>query len=74
MAITVKVITGPDPAFLYLHGSDPDYPAASQTRSIALAEIASGALTIAEEKAALVSDVTQSIVNLQAAEAALQEL
>lgn len=73
--IKVSVIPGPDNgAFLYLHGYSETYPSASQTRSVALAALASGSVTIATEKAALIADVEQSVINLQAANAAIGEL
>lgn len=74
--LTVKVsqTAGPDPAFFYLKGEQEGYPAATRTRSIPLAMLADGTLTVATEKAALVSDVEQAVINLQAAEAAIGEL
>lgn len=76
MVHTLKVTqtTGPDPAFFYLKCEADGYPAATRTRSIPLAMLADGTLTIANEKAALIQDVQQAVVNLQAAEAAMQEI
>ncbi len=72
--VTVKQATGPDPAFLYLLAEIEGYPACSTTRSISLARIADGTLTVAAEKAALVAEVEQKRINFDAAIAALGEL
>lgn len=76
MGYTLKVtsIAGPDPAFFYLKCEVEGYPAATRTRSIPLAMLADGTLNVATEKAALVSDVEQAVINLQAAETAMQEI
>lgn len=76
MGYTLKVesIAGPDPAFLYIRASVDGFPAATRTRSIPLAMLADGTLTVAAEKAALIADVEQAVINLQAAEAAIGEL
>ena len=74
MTVTVKAVSGPDPVnFVYLEGSVEGVPQVTQTRTVATAALASGALTIAGEKAALIADVEQALVNWQAAQAALQE-
>lgn len=72
--ITVKSIEGPAGPFLYLHGSHPDYPHCDAVRSVALSSLASGALTVPLEKAALIATVEQNILNWNAAQAALGEL
>jgi len=75
MTIQVTSVTGPDTgAFLYLKGSDPAYPHCDTIRTVALAALASGALTVAGERAALVADVEQKITNWNAAQAAIGEL
>lgn len=74
MTVKVESVTGPDPAFLYIRGSVDGYAAATRTRSIPLAMLADGTLTVATEKAALIADVEQAVINLQAAEAAIGEL
>lgn len=74
-SVTIKAVGGPDQfAFVYLEGSIPGAPQVTQRRSIATAALASGALTIAGEKAALEADVQQALTNWTAAQAALQEL
>lgn len=70
----VTSIAGPDPAFLYLSCAIEGYPACTTTRSIALARLADGTLTVAAEKAALIAEVEQKKLNFDAAQAALQEL
>lgn len=72
--LKIESVTGPDPAFLYIRASVEGYPAATRTRSIPLAMLADGTLTVAAEKSALIADVEQAVVNLQAAEAAIGEL
>jgi hypothetical protein len=73
--VKVTSVTGPDPvAFIYLRGEIEGFPQVTQTRSVACAALASGALTIAAEKAALIADVEQALTNWQAAQAALEEL
>ena len=72
--VTVKSIAGPDPAFLYLCGEIEGFPQCTATRSVSLAALASGALTVADEKAALIAQVEQNHTNWLAAQAALQEL
>ena len=75
MTVTVKAVSGPDPVnFVYLEGSIDGHPQVTQTRTIASAALASGALTIAAEKAALIADVETALTNWQAAQAALSEL
>jgi hypothetical protein len=75
MTINVTSTTGPDTgAFLYLLGADDAYPHCDTVRTVALAALASGALTVAAERAALVSDVEQKILNWNAAQAAIGEL
>lgn len=75
MTVKVDAVTGPDPVnFVYLKGSVEGVPQVTQTRTIASAALASGALTIAAEKAALIASVEQALTNWQAAQAALQEL
>ncbi len=74
MTVKVEQVAGPDPAFFYMRASVEGYPAATRTRSIPLARLADGVLTIASEKAALVAEVEQAVTNLQAALAAAQEL
>jgi hypothetical protein len=73
MTVTVRQTTGPDPAFFYLL-AECEYQACATTRSIPLARLADGTLTIAAEKAALVADVEQKKLNFDAALAAAQEL
>jgi hypothetical protein len=73
--INVTQTTGPDSgAFLYLLGADVDYPHCNTVRTVALAALASGALTVASERAALVADVETKIINWIAAQAAIGEL
>jgi hypothetical protein len=72
--MNVKQIAGPDPAFLYLLGSIEGYPACDTTRSIPLARLADGTLTVAAEKAALIAEVEQKRINFDAAQAAIGEL
>lgn len=72
--LKVESVAGPDPAFLYIRASVEGYPAATRTRSIPLAMLADGTLAVATEKAALIADVEQAVINLQAAEAAIGEL
>ena len=72
--VTVKNIAGPDPAFLYLLAQIEGYPSCDTTRSIPLARLADGTLTVATEKAALVAEVEQKKINFDAAIAALGEL
>ncbi len=75
MTIIVKQVQGPNEgAFLYLQGSHQGYPHVTRVRSVALAALASGALTIATEKAALIAEVEQAIINWSAAQAALADL
>lgn len=75
MTVSVSAIAGPDgSAFLYLFGEVEGYPHVARTRTVALAALASGALTVAGEKAALVADVEQALVNWQAAQQALLDL
>jgi len=75
MSVIVTRISGPDEgAFFYLQGAVEGIPAVTRTRTIALAALASGAVTVAGEKAALIADVEAAVVNWQAAQAALQEL
>lgn len=74
MTVTVKSIAGPDPAFLYIHGAIDGYASCDTTRSIPLARLADGTLTIAAEKAALIAEVEQKKINFDAAIAALGEL
>jgi hypothetical protein len=76
MTIQVTSIQGPDTegAFLYLRAADPDYPHCTTVRTVALAALASGALTVAAERDALVADVEQKILNWNAAQAAIGEL
>jgi hypothetical protein len=73
LTVTVRQTTGPDPAFFYLI-AECEYPACATTRSIPLARLADGTLTIASERAALVADVEQKKLNFDAALAAAQEL
>ncbi len=74
MTVIVTNIAGPDPAFLYLLGRIDGYPACDTTRSISLARLADGTLTVASEKAALVAEVEQKKINFDAAQSALGEL
>jgi hypothetical protein len=75
MTVNVSQTTGPDSgAFLYLLGADADYPHCDTVRSVALAALASGSLTVAAERAALVADVEQKVTNWIAAQAAIGEL
>lgn len=75
MTVKVEAVTGPDPVnFVYLKGSVEGVPQVTQTRTVAAAALASGALTIAAEKAALIADVETALTNWQAAQLALMEL
>jgi hypothetical protein len=74
MTVTVRQVAGPDPAFLCLEGSVEGFPQCTATRSISLAALASGALTVAAEKAALIAQIETNHTNWLAAQAALQEL
>ena len=75
MTVTVTAMDGPDPVnFVYLQGVIEGVPQVTQTRTIAAAALASGALTIAAEKAALIADVEAALINWQAAQAAISEL
>jgi hypothetical protein len=73
--VVVKSTAGTESgAFMYLLGTDPYYPHCDTVRTVALAALASGALTVAAERAALVADVEQKITNWIAAQAAIGEL
>ena len=75
MTVTVKAISGPDSgAFLYLSGYIEGVPQVTQTRTVALAALASGALTVEGEKAALIAAVEQAWTNWNAAQAAIASL
>ncbi len=50
-----------------------DLPVVNPVRELQAA-LASGALTVAGEKAALIADVEQALTNWQAAQSALEEL
>lgn len=72
--ITVKSVSGPSPDFIYLEGVADDCPQATRRRSIACAALADGRVTIADEKAALIAEVTQARTNWLAAQQALADL
>lgn len=75
MTVTVRAVTGPDAVgFTYIEGSIEGTPQVTQIRAIANAALASGGVTIASERAALVAAVEQALVNWLAAQAALEEL
>lgn len=75
MTVLVRAVTGPDAVnFVYLEGCIEGVPQVTQIRSIASAALASGACTIASERAALVASVEQALTNWQAAQAALEQL
>lgn len=75
MTVTVSKTTGPDEAsFLYLRGEVAGVPQVTRVRTVALAALADGRVTVAGEKAALIAEVEQALTNWQAAQAALQEL
>lgn len=75
MSVIVRAVTGPDPVnFVYLEGSVEGVPQVTQTRTIAAAALASGAKTIADEKAALIASVETALTNWQAVQDALNGL
>lgn len=74
MTVTVRSVQGPSDAFVYLEGSVEGVPQVARVRSVACAALAAGTVTIAAEKAALIAEVEQALVNWQAAQAALAEL
>lgn len=72
--ITVKAVSGPSAAYVYLEGTHSECPQATRRRSISCAALADGSVTIANEKSLLTAEVEQSKLNWDAAQAALQEL
>lgn len=72
MTVNVSVISGPDNgAFLYLHGTE---GVISTVRSVSLAALADGSVTVAGERAALVAEVERMVTNWNAAQAAIADL
>lgn len=74
MSVTVRIVKGPSEAFVYLEGSVEGFPQVTRRRSVSCAALAGGRVTVAGERAALVTEVESALINWQAAQAALQEL
>lgn len=72
--ITIKQVSGPSDAFVYLEAVSSVTPHVTRRRSISCAALADGRVSIAAEKAALLAEAEQAVTNWQAAQAALQEI
>lgn len=72
--ITVRHIPQPDLQWLVLEGRDEQCPQATVRRTIHAGALASGHLTIAAEKAALIAQVERNVAHFRAVEEALREL
>ena len=72
--ITVKAVSGPSDAFIYLEAVSSVTPHVTRRRSVSCAALADGRVTVENEKAALIAETEQALLNWQAAQAALQEL
>lgn len=75
MTVTVRNVSAPgDLTWIVLEGTIEGVPQVTQRRSIAVSALASGALTLAVEKAALEAAVTQAHANWVAVQQGLTKL